>query len=284
MHMTSARARLAALVLAGVLASACGGGGGGDGDGTDGSDTTGSTSVDATSVATMTTTGPQPTTTGVSVSATVTVGTSETGTVPEPCCTASNVPGCAEDPGIAECVCEVDRFCCESVWDEVCAEKVVALGCGVCDPGPSTMTTTAGTTLTSSDVTTGQPPDNVGACCSEHPETGCELAAISECVCDAEPSCCTDEWHAGCVDAVDANGCGVCPPDPTDTTVSTTDPDTGVPPDNTESCCAPHDSTGCEYPAIAECVCNEDPACCDIAWTEECIDAVGALGCGVCPP
>lgn len=279
MHMTLVRARLAALVVGVTSVVACGGGGGGDGGGTDGSDTTdGTTGGETTTVATMTT-GPQPTTTGVSVTATVTtVGPSDTGSVDGPCCAASGQPGCAEDPGIAECVCEVDRFCCESVWDDVCAEKVVSLGCGICDPGPSTVTVT--TSPTTSDVTTGEPPDNVGACCTEHPETGCELPAISDCVCAAEPSCCNDEWHQGCVDAVDAYGCGVCPPDPSDTT----DPDTGIPPDNTESCCSTHASTGCEYEAIADCVCAENPACCDIAWDEECIDAVGALGCGVCPP
>jgi hypothetical protein len=281
MDMTSIRARLAALVLPGLVVVACNGGGGqGDGEtaGTD-TDATGETGGLSMSA------GPQPTTTGVTVTGTVTtVGPSDTGSVDGPCCAARNEPGCAEDPAIAACVCEVDRFCCESVWDDVCAEKVAALGCGVCDPGPSTttMTTTATTNdVTTSDVTTGTPPDNVGPCCSPHPETGCEHESLSECVCANEPSCCDEGWHEGCVAGVDAFGCGVCPADPTD---ATTETDTGTPPDNTESCCTVHESTGCEYEAIADCVCAEHPACCDIGWDDSCIDAVGALGCGVCPP
>jgi hypothetical protein len=197
------------------------------------------------------------------------VGTTEP-PIGEPCCTPQAVGGCAEDPAIAECVCETDRYCCEVIWDDVCVQKVVSLGCGSCDPGPGTVTTSADT------GTTG--PENVGPCCDAHPETGCEVPTVSECVCAYQPECCLDSWRQNCVEAVGTYGCGVCPPEGTSTSETT-----GGPPDNSEACCAVHASTGCEYPSIADCVCLQYPACCTEAWDQLCVDSVNDLGCGVCP-
>lgn len=262
-----------ALLVVSVLA-ACGGGGGSDG---------GDSSSDGTSGVASTTA----TTSGVSITdASVTLSTTDPGTGDGTCCAARSEAGCSDDPEIAACVCAVDRFCCENVWDAVCGEKVAALGCGVCDP---TSTTTTPTSTTASDESTGVPTgENVGPCCAAHVETGCELPSLAECVCASVPSCCLDGWGEDCVAAVGDFGCGVCPPAPTttttETTTSDTGSDTGVLPDNTESCCSAHASTGCEYPGIAECVCGPHPECCDTAWDETCVAAVGALGCGVCPP
>lgn len=284
----SVRARAAA-VLVSALVVACNGDGGGDGGDTDTDPSTGSDTTIGTTASTTATTGPS------TVTVTSSASVADTGTIDGPCCSARGEPGCSEDPLVAECVCETDRYCCQTIWDDVCAERVVELGCGVCEPGGSTVSTTVSTTDPSdptidpstSDVTTGEPPQNIGGCCEPHPETGCEIAGLSECVCNFEPQCCSDEWDALCVSAVDDYGCGVCPPPPTTTTTMTTsesDTDTPPMPDNTEGCCITHDSTGCEYPSIAECVCGPNPECCTDAWTEACIDAVGDLGCGVCPP
>ncbi len=257
---------------------ACGGGGGQD-DGDDSSTGTGSTSGATTTVSTSVTV------TGGSVTATTTamttVGTTTTPT-PEPCCTPQTVGGCAEDPAIAECVCATDRYCCEVIWDDVCVEKISQFGCGICDVGPGTVTT-------SPDTGDTDGPANIGPCCSEHPETGCEVPTLAECVCNFDPSCCFETWHSGCVDAIDSQGCGVCPPTGSDTTTTasttmTTSATTGDPPDNSEACCTTHQSTGCEYPAIADCVCAEFPGCCSDEWDQTCVDAVGDLACGVCPP
>jgi hypothetical protein len=260
------------LCLAVLLAAACGGVVGGDGD------LDSSTGADGTTAMASLSTSVGPS--GGSISLTGTGETDSTaGPIPGegPCCLGRQEAGCSDDPTIAACVCAVDRYCCENVWDAVCGEKVAALGCGVCDPGSTTSTT--------GDVTTGVPPDNVGGCCAPHPETGCELASLAECVCASEPACCSEGWDVGCVAAIGTLGCGVCPPDPTTTTTtSDTGTDTDVTPDNTESCCSSHASTGCVYPDIAECVCAQHPECCDTAWDEICIAAVGQLGCGVCPP
>ncbi|MBC8067206.1 MAG: hypothetical protein IAG13_02640 [Deltaproteobacteria bacterium] len=283
MHMSSVVVARAAAFLAPAfsIVLACNGGGGGDGGGTD---TDGSSGDTGTSVTIGTTTATS-TTVGTTFGTTMTTtATTDTGSVEGPCCSARGEAGCSEDPAIAECVCETDRYCCETTWDDVCGDKVEALGCGVCEPGSTTVSTTSpSTTMTTADVTTGDPPDNIGPCCAAHPETGCEIPGLSECVCNFEPQCCGDEWDETCVDAVDDYGCGVCPPDPT-TTTATTDTDTGPPPDNTEGCCITHASTGCEYPSIADCVCAANPECCIEGWSDACIDAVGDLGCGICPP
>jgi hypothetical protein len=269
--------RVSALLLVSVLA--CGGGGGSDG-GDSSSSSDGTTGVASTTA----------TTSGGSITATgVTVSTTDPIPGDGPCCAARSEVGCSDDPEIAACVCAVDRFCCESVWDAVCGEKVAALGCGVCESS----STTTPTSTTASDESTGVPTgENVGACCAAHVETGCELPSLAECVCASVPACCLDGWSEDCVEAVGDFGCGVCPPAPTtttttstsETTTSDTGTDTGVLPDNTESCCSTHASTGCEYPGIAECVCGPHPECCDTAWDETCVEAVGVLGCGVCPP
>jgi hypothetical protein len=281
------RARAAALFGPALsLVLACNGGGGSDGGGTD-TDDGGNTDTSGGSVTLGTTTASTTLGTTTFSTTTATTTTADTGSVEGPCCAARNEAGCSDDPEIAACVCETDRYCCETIWDDVCGDKVEQFGCGICEPGTTTFTTTVSTTdptdVTTDDVTTGEPPQNVGACCAAHPETGCEIPGLAECVCTFDPECCSDGWDDSCVAGVDDFGCGVCPPDPT-TVTSDSETDTGPPPDNTESCCTVHESTGCEYPSIADCVCAVNAECCVSSWQEACIAAVGELGCGVCPP
>lgn len=47
------------------------------------------------------------------------------------CCTANAGPGC-DDPTVQACVCAIDSFCCETAWDDLCADEVASLGCGTC--------------------------------------------------------------------------------------------------------------------------------------------------------
>ena len=48
------------------------------------------------------------------------------------CCEPGG-PGC-DDGSIETCVCDVDPFCCESAWDQVCVDLVDSRGCGSCGP------------------------------------------------------------------------------------------------------------------------------------------------------
>jgi hypothetical protein len=47
------------------------------------------------------------------------------------CCTAQHGMGCS-DSVIANCICNIDPYCCNVYWDRVCSELVEDEGCGSC--------------------------------------------------------------------------------------------------------------------------------------------------------
>ncbi len=49
------------------------------------------------------------------------------------CCIANGTPGCS-DAECCEAVCAADAFCCDTQWDQICANAAVAT-CGVCGGG-----------------------------------------------------------------------------------------------------------------------------------------------------
>jgi len=103
---------------------------------------------------------------------------------------AANCPGCGnpnagscysartttfcEDGACCEAVCSVDPFCCESRWDQLCAERATA-DCPSCEN-----------------------PSN-GDCLVAHPTPYCNTPECCTLVCAADPFCCATEWDALCV-------------------------------------------------------------------------------------
>jgi hypothetical protein len=134
----------------------------------------------------------------------------------------------------------------------------------------------AGNDPTVGPVETGDDGGAAGECCSAHGEPGCADPMIAACVCGEDPTCCDDAWDAACVDAVAAFGCGDCgggaPPDG--------DEGGGMPP--LGDCCEAQGGPGCADVAVANCVCDEDPFCCENVWNEGCVAEVDELGCGNC--
>ena len=49
------------------------------------------------------------------------------------CCEPLETPGCG-DAGVQACVCALDEYCCETKWDDICADEVEGEGCGSCAP------------------------------------------------------------------------------------------------------------------------------------------------------
>ena len=49
------------------------------------------------------------------------------------CCIANGTPGC-DDPECEGIVCGVDPFCCDTAWDQICADEAADL-CEICDGG-----------------------------------------------------------------------------------------------------------------------------------------------------
>ncbi len=133
---------------------------------------------------------------------------------------------------------------------------------GGSSPTATSLTTSTPTTTS----TTGTP--GTGACCTAHPEAGCEVAAVSTCVCASAPWCCdpANGWTDECVKSVDAYGCGVCGTADT-STVSTTAPDTGVVDTGPiQECLFAPDDPECTVCLKIECCdtyqqCYDHPAC-----------------------
>lgn len=90
--------------------------------------------TDSTTVGTGDTTGDDPTggTTDDPTGDTGTTGGNELGN----CCAPDGATAGCEVPEVQDCVCEVDAYCCDEVWDESCAGEVVSLGCGECNFPP----------------------------------------------------------------------------------------------------------------------------------------------------
>jgi len=112
----------------------------------------------------------------------------------------------------------------------------------------------------------------VGDCCAAHPEVGCSVPTIQECVCAVDSLCCDEggSWDEVCVSLVDSEGCGICP----------AGPEVGE-----GDCCEVNKTAGCNDAEIQACVCDQDPLCCgdeDGVWDQICVDEVDMFKCGVC--
>ena len=132
----------------------------------------------------------------------------------ESCCEPHDTAGC-EDEGVQECACDVDSFCCEVEWDEICVdvatEDCEACGGGGGDPGPS-----CGDGACAGAETCGSCPADCGECpadsdcCTAVETPGCTDGAVQACVCAFDAWCCDNAWDAICVSEAhdDCEACG----------------------------------------------------------------------------
>jgi hypothetical protein len=166
---------------------------------------------------------------------------------PDPCspplpqCGDAAAGDCFEANGNAACddkaccneVCALDPFCCEELWDQLCAESAAKS----CDPGPSC----------------GDP--ETGDCLSANGSPFCENAACCETVCADDPFCCDTEWDQVCADLA----AELCAPAPVDCG----DPNAG-------DCNVANGTPFCENADCCDEVCGFDPFCCEVEWDEYC--------------
>jgi hypothetical protein len=89
------------------------------------------------------------------------------------CCLPGDGPGCA-DGRCAALVCEIDHFCCEVLWDQICADLANQL-CPSCGGGASN-------------------------CCSANGGIGCDDSRCQNIVCSLNPLCCQVAWDQICAD------------------------------------------------------------------------------------
>lgn len=97
------------------------------------------------------------------------------------CTTEHATPGCG-DADCCRAVCDFDRFCCESEWDDLCVEDAVA----ICE----------GTFMAC--------VNNPESCSTQRETPGCSNQACCETVCAADPFCCLERWDDLCVEAAAA--------------------------------------------------------------------------------
>ncbi len=104
------------------------------------------------------------------------------------CCSANGTPDCA-DLACCEGVCQSDPFCCDSSWDEICAEEAQLI-CNICGG------------------VCGLPA--AGSCCEANPSAGCDDIACCADVCLIASDCCAFEWDDFCADLAAGLCLGMC--------------------------------------------------------------------------
>lgn len=169
------------------------------------------------------------------------------------CCEEQNGPGCGNS-GIQNCVCAQDSYCCETKWDNICADEVEEFGCGDCGGGGGQ--TCPGYTGNS-------------ACCMVDDPCGWE----NDNICDCDGTCAWNAADCGAGGCGDGNcegdeNCNSCPQDCGQC--------------GGGDCCEPQNSPGCGDASIQNCVCTQDDFCCNNTWDEICVNEIEEFGCGNC--
>jgi hypothetical protein len=168
------------------------------------------------------------------------------------CCRAHDNQAC-DDAECCAVVCQLDPYCCDTVWDTACAADARSL-------------------CTAKDEACPVPPcgsDLLQSCCTVGNGPNCSDSSCCEAVCAIDPVCCSTVWDTICVDqAVAIPSCKCAGP-------SCGDPDAG-------SCFQTHPTPYC---ADADCcffVCGFEPTCCSDAWDTTCVE-LAQLVCGTTP-
>lgn len=103
------------------------------------------------------------------------------------------------------------------------------------------------------------------SCLIPHPTPGCNDPACCENVCSSDPSCCTTDWDAACVQNAEVSCIGLC----------------GA--DISLSCLVPHDTPACDDETCCNTACAIDAFCCDVRWDFACV-LFATLNCNIGEP
>lgn len=158
------------------------------------------------------------------------------------CLSPGTLPRC-DNPGCEACVCTLDDFCCEVAWDAPCVELANQSCPNEC--GCAVLGC----------------PGKGGSCYEPNGTTGCDEVECCEKVCAVDTFCCEAAWDVVCADEAIA----LCQTFPT------------------EFCCVLGTNVpGCGNPFCEDCICPNDPFCCDVAWDSTCVDQAQADCSGPC--
>ena len=193
------------------------------------------------------------------------------------------------DASCKKAVCEQDPFCCESGWDQLCAEQANQLcasclnedlACCSAHDAPGCGDETCTETVCQQDAyccegswdsscvaiaqtlcTDCMLPTTDASCCEAGSQVGCGDLDCQAAVCNVDEYCCTMGWDAVCVSQAEE----ICPTCQEDKS----------------SCCVSHDGVGCDDAACEKAICDEDAYCCDVLWDATCALAASYV-CEVC--
>lgn len=184
------------------------------------------------------------------------------------CCELHDGIGC-DEAAVQACVCDEAPECCTFGWDDLCVSRAHACD-ATCTPDPDPTNVTSEPTTTGPDPTDVTDPDtgpvdtgttNDGPCCeAAQSGTGCEDAAVTQCVCDLDPYCCQEQWDEYCV-AGASQSCAI---------------------DCGNDCCTVHDTTACNDVEVFGCVVEQDRSCFG-PWSQNCVSTAQnscGLDCG----
>jgi len=180
------------------------------------------------------------------------------------CCTAHENPGCA-DEACCSAVCQIDPFCCNSVWDADCAVTAAALcGCPMDCPESDHDCYTIGAPGCTDGTCCGQVCSLLPACCETAWDSLCVSYALVLCELPDCPIVCegTDEGEP--CGLMFNNGCN-------------------TPSSATSSCCYAWGGVGCDNGACQAAVCDVDPFCCTAQWDMFCAQMSTMLCPELCP-
>jgi len=181
-----------------------------------------------------------------------------------PCDTVSPAPGCT-DLACCAAVCEIDSFCCNFSWDEICIANAVpicpeVIGGACCLPNdvcfirtPAICASLGG--FYAGNDTACDSTACIGACCL--PDESCTEVSEVECT---EAGGVYQGQNVPCKDA----DCpfAACP--------------------GTGPCLGANVTVGCENEVCCNAVCNVDAFCCEFEWDALCSDR--ARGLPLCLP
>ena len=165
------------------------------------------------------------------------------------CCRAHDNGAC-DDPACCELICASDSYCCDTIWDSVCASN-------------------ARSTCTAKDEACPVPPcgsDLLPSCCVVSPLPNCSDEGCCTRVCANDPFCCQSAWDSACVQsAANEPSCGCDGP---------TCGGSG-----TGSCFQVHATPFCDEAGCCQTVCAYDEACCTTGWDADCV-SIANFFCG----
>ena len=199
------------------------------------------------------------------------------------CCYASGGLGC-ETPECEAVVCAFADWCCDTAWDQDCAD-LATLYCPACTCGDGVCESlTEDCESCPADCGTCPGAD----CCVGQASPGCGDTECEQILCSTQPYCCDTMWDTYC--ATSANElcpvCGGTPPSPVcgdgicayDETCYDCSADCGT---CSSDCCQPNATAGCDDASCSAQVCGLASWCCSTSWDDQCAAIAGML-CPVC--